>query len=167
MKLKHLFIPLTGLALISLASPSYAVDYKVYPGAGCQPRTGGQAGSFTTDETGFTNTSTQLLSVACPLVRDRTPDPDFFLLDPGVRVKSSNGAILTCTFFSMDQNGGRVSSVFRSTREDGPIPLVFGGTIPTKAAGSYVFLCNLPPNGKVINYSLGENGETSGETSGN
>jgi hypothetical protein len=49
MKLKQLFIPLTGLALISLASPSYAGDnqgfgwdYKTLPGAACQPHIGAQ-----------------------------------------------------------------------------------------------------------------------------
>jgi hypothetical protein len=39
MKLKRLFLPLIGLALVSLAAPSYAVgyDYKTFPGAACQP----------------------------------------------------------------------------------------------------------------------------------
>jgi hypothetical protein len=68
----------------------------------------------------------------------------------------------------MNQNGGFRNGVSQSTREDGPIALVFRGAARNnEAAGSYVFLCNLPPNGKVINYSNGENGETSGETHAN
>lgn len=57
MKLKQLFMPLSGLPLISLASPGYAGDkgpgwdYKTYPGSACQPTLGSYAGDFRTDYT--------------------------------------------------------------------------------------------------------------------
>jgi len=163
MKLKHLFMPLTGLAFISLASPSYAFDYKVYPGAGCQPSTSGQA--FRADSTGFTNTSTGPETVVCPIVRDRVRFAD--LLDPAVRVASSNGALLLCSFHSLNIDGGRVADsvpVFQATTSSVVNSLFFGLAtlaIPNVQDGTYVIECLLPPNGRVVNYTLGENGETS------
>lgn len=156
MKLKHLFIPLTGLALISLANPSYAADYKIYPGAGCQPGFGGEAGSFETFGTHIRNTSTQPQVVTCPLVREYAPATE--LLDPGMRVASYNGAYLTCYFLSYDQNGVLLDYVYKYTTSSAAFPLIFSGikTIKTLAAGSYAFQCSLPPNGIVFNYSLGE-----------
>ncbi|MGH8656001.1 MAG: hypothetical protein ACREYE_29170 [Gammaproteobacteria bacterium] len=73
MKLKHLFIPLTGLALISLASPSNAAgwDYKVFPGAACQPQDRAFGGDLRTLEYGdITNYNTSSRVVICPIVRD-------------------------------------------------------------------------------------------------
>jgi hypothetical protein len=163
MKLKLRFISLTGLALILLASLSYAVDYKIYPGVGCHPRFGEGAGSFARDVSGITNISATPQIVICPLVRDWIPVPEF--LDPGMRVRSSNGAVLSCTFFSMDQDGvalfGPISGITQSTTSDAPTSLVFPPqAIQTQAVGIYAFECTLPPNGEVINYSLGEAGET-------
>lgn len=160
MKLNRLFIPLTGLALLALASASFATDYKVYPGAGCQPVSGTEARLFVTNPTGITNIGSVDSFVACPVVRDRIPAPA--ALDPGMRVASANGARLVCAFYSMDQNGAILHEVVQSTTANGPTPLIFShsGPIRTAAAGSYAFECLLPPSGRVINYSLGEQGET-------
>jgi hypothetical protein len=154
MKLKLLF-GLAGLALISLANPIYASDYKVYPGSECRPAFGQDAGSFETHGTHIRNTSTQSRIVTCPLVREYLAATQG--LDPGMRVASSNGAVVTCYFFSYDQNGVQLDYVYRNTTSSVATPLVFSGrTIKTLAAGSYAFQCSLPPNGMVLNYSLGE-----------
>ena len=82
-------------------------------------------------------------------------------MDPGAHVRSSGGALLTCTFFSMNKNGVVVNSVARSTTASGVTPLIFsGGVINTAPAGSYTIQCQLPPGGRVINYSNGEDGNT-------
>jgi hypothetical protein len=160
MKLNQFLIPLTSLALISIASPSYATDYKVYPGSACQPAL--STDSFRTEMIGITNTSTtQTVSVNCPIVRDRIPVP--IALDPGVRVASSNGFTLQCLFYSLDQNGKVLDIISRSTTASTPTALVFsepGRNIKTQAAGSYNITCILPPKARVINYSIGESGET-------
>ena len=156
MKLKHLFGPLIGIALISLANPGSATDYKIYPGAGCQPAFGADAGSFEMLGTHIKNTSTEARVVTCPLVREYIAATE--QLDPGMRVASYNGATLICYFMSYDQNGFLLDYVSKHTTSSAPFPLIFSGvkTIATLAAGSYVFQCSLPPNGMVINYSLGE-----------
>jgi hypothetical protein len=160
MKCKQLFIPLTGLALLALVSASFATDYKVYPGAACQPTYGAEADYFYLDSTGITNVGPVPSIVTCPVVRDRVPAPG--ALDPGMRVASANGATLSCWFESMDQNGNVLHSVVQSTTASVPTPLIFSrnGPIRTEAAGSYTFGCWLPEGGRVINYSLGEQGET-------
>lgn len=54
MKLKQLFMPLTGLALISLAGPSYPYyDSKFQPGSACKPSEGTQIGDFLSLERDF------------------------------------------------------------------------------------------------------------------
>jgi hypothetical protein len=158
MKLNRLLMPFAGLALISLANPSHAVDYKIYPGAACQPLFGSQAALFRSDVNQIVNVGASNAFVTCPLERDRIEGG---ALDPGARVRSSGGALLTCTFFSMDQNGVVVSVVNRSTRASSATPLIFsGGVINTAPAGSYAIRCQLPPGGMVINYSNGEDGNT-------
>lgn len=157
MKLNQFLIPLTSLALISIASPSYATDYKVYPGSACQPSL--NTDSFRKDMVGIINLSSQTMFVNCPIVRDRIPTPK--ALDPGIRVASSNGLYLQCIFYSLDQNGNILDRISRDTTANTPTALVFSGqTIKTQAAGSYNITCILPPRAKVINYSIGESGET-------
>ena len=125
MKLKHLFGPLIGLAVISLPNPSIATDYKIYPGAGCQPAFGGQAGSFEMLGTYIKNTSTEARVVTCPLVREYIPATE--QLDPGMRVASYNGASLICYFMSYDQKGVLLDYVSQHTTSSDPFPLVFSG----------------------------------------
>lgn len=160
MKLKQWFIPLTGLVLFALASASFATDYKVYPGSGCQPTHGEEADYFYRDSSGITNVGPVPSIITCPVVRDRVPAPT--ALDPGMRVASAYGATLSCWFESIDQNGNALQSVVQSTTASVPTPLIFSrnGPIRTAAAGSYSFGCWLPEGGRVINYSLGEQGET-------
>ncbi len=76
MKLKQLFIPLTGLALISLASPSYAdspiyTDDKVFPGSQCQPVDGLETDVLRGPGYIYHNASpNKKLLVTCPILRD-------------------------------------------------------------------------------------------------
>ena len=160
MKTSRLFFFLTSFALLTPTGACFATDYKVYSGAECQPTYGNEAHYFTFDPGGITNDGPVPSFVTCPLVRDRIPSPG--ALDPGMRVISANGATLTCEFLSMDQNGKVLHSVTKSTSANVPTPLIFSrnGPIRTEAAGSYVFECWLPEKGRVINYSLGEVGET-------
>lgn len=154
MKLKLLFV-FTGLAVISLANPIYATDYKVYSGSGCRPAFGQDAGSFEAHGGYIKNVSSQVRTVSCPIVREHLPAAAE--LDPGMRVASSNGAVAMCTFYSYDQDGGQLDSVYRTTTSSKPTPLIFSGrTIRTLGSGSYAFQCSLPPNGMILNYSLGE-----------
>jgi hypothetical protein len=159
-KLKRLSALLLGLTPILLASPSYALDYKVYPGSGCQPVVGAQSGSFRRDNGSITYVGTDSGGfVNCPLERDWIPASAS--LDPGAWVASPNGGVLICEFYSKGQRGNHVDSVFRSTTASTPTPLIFSGRpIRTEGAGSYYIQCKLPPQGRVINYSIGEAGQT-------
>lgn len=160
MKLNQFLIPLTSLALISIASPSYARDYKVYPGSSCQP--GLNTDSFRSEMVGMTNTSTtQTMFVNCPIVRDRISPPNF--LDPSIRVASSNGLYLQCIFYSLDANGNILDRISRGTTLNTPTALVFNEraqNIKAHLPGSYSITCILPPRARVINYTVGESGET-------
>lgn len=116
MKLKHLFIPLTGLALTSLASPSYAGDngpgwdYKTHNGSQCQSGSGSQVGDFTFDGNGIWNINPSYRSVTCPIVRDSVSPT---ALDASVTVRSYGGKPLDCWFLSRDAYGGLVSYVYK------------------------------------------------------
>lgn len=156
MKSKHIFVPPTVLSLLLLADPSYGgADYKIYPGSACHPRFGNSA-AFDAHVNSLTNTSNSRQIVTCPLERDRIEGGD---IDPGAWVASAGGSALTCSFFSMNQQGVPVGvPVTRNTTSSSPTPLIFsGGTITTSPAGTYAITCSLPPGGKIFNYSNGEN----------
>jgi hypothetical protein len=159
MKLKQMFMPLTGLALISLASPSYAGDkgpgwdYKTYPGSACQPNLGSYAGDFQTDYTGISNTNpdaSQIRKVTCPIVRDSSNQAQ---LDLGVTAYGGN-----CVFVSMDPNGGIVYTLNKGFVDLSSATTQYYSVSAdnTRFDGIYVFECTLAPNGKVIKYISGE-----------
>jgi hypothetical protein len=159
MKLKHLFMPLAGLALISLASPSYAYDYKFQTGSACKPQEGTQVGDFIYPLGAIFNLSTSPRIVICPIVRDSVSEA---LLDIGVTVQSNGVNNLYCTFFSYDTNGGLISpSITKFTGERTPTKLYF--TVPagqTARDGNYEIRCTLPQSSYVFNYISGEDAPT-------
>lgn len=157
-KFKGLSALIIGFATLSLASPSYA-DYKVYPGSGCLPNVGKDSNVLNRDIQGIINVGFETAFVNCPIVRDRLEASP--LLDPGIKVVSRNGTNLSCTFYSMDQNGRALDSVYKSTSSTVPTSLIFSGRkLQNQAAGYYFIQCILPPGGRVIQYSIGEAGET-------
>jgi len=155
MKLTQFYLPLIGLAFISIASPSSAAgwDYKIHSGAQCQPAFGSQAADFF-GAVSRVNTNTASRTLVCPIVRDSgTPAA----IDAAVTVSSYNGQSLSCLFYSYDANGNYVASVSRTTTANAPTRLYFAlGATQTRQDGSYFIDCSLPQYGRVINYISGE-----------
>lgn len=159
MKLKQLFMPLTGLALISLASPSYAYDYKFQPGSACKPQEGTQVGDFLYPLGAIFNRSASRRLVVCPIVRDSVSQA---VLDSGVTVQSVGvNNYIFCTFYSYDTNGRLIAQITKYTAEKTPTKLYFPvGQNQTAFDGNYEIRCNLPQSGYVFNYTSGENAPT-------
>jgi hypothetical protein len=170
MKLKQLFIPLTGLALISLASPSYAGDnqgigwdYKTQPGAACQPHIGAQAGDFERYTNSIRNASDTDHRVICPIVRDTVTSTD---LDIGVTVTTG----VSCTFNTTNYKGDDVGQFDPSSTQgfDNGTEIQYFSVIPANPAidspgvaqGYYALQCMLPPSGRVFSYGSGELAES-------
>ena len=57
MKLKQVFLPLIGLALVALASQGAAYDYKIHPGSLCQATVGAEAIYFDRGAGGIVSTT--------------------------------------------------------------------------------------------------------------
>ena len=170
LKRKLSYMPLTGLALISLASSSYAGDfgfgwdYKTIPGAACQPQIGAQAGNFERFPHSILNVSRTASTVICPIVRDTvhvTP------LDIGVTVTKG----VKCQFSIMNYAGNEdhPRSPFDPTsitdlggdREIQYFEVLKAKKIdPEGFVGYYALQCTLPPDTEVFSYISGEQAKT-------
>jgi hypothetical protein len=172
MKLNQFIIPLTGLALISLASPSHAGDlgpgwdYKGQPGAACQPLLGAQAADFDRYPHYIQNVSNIGRTVICPIVRDSVFPTN---LDIGVvvsRTDDKKQGGVKCDFYSMNEYGDTIGSPVQPSEVVPEIPPpAFSDretqyfsvkAEQTKQDGSYAIECILQSNGRVFSYRSGE-----------
>jgi hypothetical protein len=165
------WLPVTGFALICLAGPSAAGDghgigwdYKILPGAACQPQFGVQAGDFERNPFSIRNVSEPgtSRSVICPIVRDTVNE---YNLDVGVTVTTN----VRCTFHIMNFKGDQVDPVFEPASTQGLdvdreiqyfAPRANPEIDPFGFVGYYAIQCVLPPSGQVFSYIIGELTET-------
>ena len=175
------WLPLTGFALISLASPwhAYGFDYKIYRFS-LQTSTGDTA-VITERGPGYIyHTQVRpigqpqvLLTVTCPIIRDRVPHlgptaPDERTpLDVGVwfqtflRLERIDQTV-TCTFFSLDETG---TELFTSQQSTNPSidHQALSWTVKaeqTAKDGTYSINCQLPTYVALLRYIAGEDKET-------
>jgi hypothetical protein len=158
-----------AVALVCGIGPSAAGDrgkgwdYKILPGAACQPATPDVAANLIRTPVGLQNNSLQdRQHVLCPIVRDTVNEYD---LDAGVAVSHD----VSCQFYVMDYRG-----VYAPGTPHNPIgTIVTNGVFihyfqvkanpnvdPPGFVGYYNLSCILPAGGAVYSYGLGENADT-------
>jgi hypothetical protein len=160
MRLKQLFLLLAGLMLISL--PSYAYDYKIYPGALCQPIDGAQVGDLFKN-LGFVlnRNGQQPRGVSCPIIRDRVPHAgqpgERTPLDIGVWINTT-GIAVQCSLVITNEGGGVILYNTQYTDPVGGLQGLFWLVAPEQTAieGTYSIDCLLPPNTLLLRYIAGE-----------
>ena len=159
------------LALLSLALslPSAAGDrgkgwdYKILPGAACQPSSNIDAADLLRTPIGIVNNGRDARSVLCPIVRDTVNEYD---LDIGVTVTPG----VTCQFYIMNYKG-----VYAAGTPHDPSSTAVLDTVkeihyflikanpnvdPPGFVGYYALACRLPGGGAVFSYGSGENADT-------
>jgi hypothetical protein len=161
MKLKQVFLPLIGLALVAFASQGAAYDYKVHPGSQCQATVGAEAIYFDRGAGGFIFNNSQFdLRVECPILRDNSFPAQ---LDVGIWLDMAFAGTISCTFWSMNSGGAPVAQLPQSVTFSGPgAQPIYWAVAPSQTAfdGTYSIQCTLPPLGFVLRYIGGENAPT-------
>jgi hypothetical protein len=164
MKLTQLSLPLTGLALISLASPSYADrDYKVHPGSQCQPSDGLEVGNFLRGPGFIYNTNpNQRLLVTCPVLRDRIgPGATLF----AVTLDGTAGQSIECRLFILNVFGAEVYSASQFTNPNlntNSLQWEITAEQSGGTSGTYSINCELPVNVFLLQYRIWELENTDG-----
>jgi hypothetical protein len=170
MKRSISFLPLLGLALLALSGPSAGGDlgkgwdYKILPGAACQPNSAIDAADLLRTPIGIVNNGPRdRRTVLCPIVRDTVNEYD---LDIGVTVTTG----VTCQFYVMNYKGvyaagtphGPSSTAVIDTGKEIHYFLIKANpnVDPPGFVGYYVLDCRLPPGGAVFSYGSGENADT-------
>jgi hypothetical protein len=139
-------------------------DYKILPGAACQPATPDVAANLLRTPIGLQNNSLQdRQEVVCPIVRDTVNEYD---LDIGVLV--SRG--VNCRFFVMNYQGVYAAgtphepigtNVIDNLKRIDYFQVTANPNVdPPGFVGYYNLSCILPPGGIVFSYGSGENADT-------
>jgi hypothetical protein len=172
---KFWWLPLTGFAFISLASPwpAYSFDYKIHPGSLCQPFVHDPAGPFFRSA-GFifhdNVNAVRLPTVTCPIIRDRVPHEgkpqELTKLDVGIWFTNigviTGDQTVTCRFISLRGDGSVLSSLQQLTNPNLVTQALFWAVKPEETAldGTYSIDCELPAGMRLLRYVVGEDGET-------
>jgi hypothetical protein len=169
MKRSIWFLPLLGLALLALSFPSAAGDrgkgwdYKILPGAACQPLSAIDAADLRRTPIGIVNNARDDRTVLCPIVRDTVNEYD---LDIGVTVTTG----VTCQFYVMNYKGVYAAgtphdpiskAVIDTVKEIHYFRIIANPNVdPPGFVGYYNLSCTLPGAGAVFSYASGENADT-------
>ena len=167
---KRWWLPLTGFALISLATPWHAYgaefDYKIHPGSICQPSVGAEAVVFIRGP-GFIYhtdvTAEQPLTVTCPFIRDRVAlagqTKELTRLDVGVWLNGTTGHRIECAFHSEREDGAGIFAETKFTTDPTQdTQALFWDVKPenTPIDGTYSIVCQLPAYVFLLRYIIGE-----------
>jgi hypothetical protein len=170
MKRSVVCIPLLGFSLLWIAGPSAAGDhgkgwdYKILPGAACQPYSAVDATDLLRTPIGILNNGPRdERTVLCPIVRDTVNEYD---LDIGVTVTTG----VTCQFWVMNYRGVYAAgtphnasnmAVLDTGKEIHYFSVKANPDVdPPGFVGYYNLSCRLPPGGGVFSYISGENADT-------
>jgi hypothetical protein len=162
---------ITGLALISLASPSYAAgggegaggvgDYKLHPGSKCQPSLGSESGDVIRGPGFIYNTNpNKTLSVTCPILRDNIIKGTARF---SVRLDTARQSI-QCRLFALNVDGAELFSSTKFTDPNLSISSLHWDITAeqTSILGTYSINCELPVNVFLLSYFIQEEPHTDG-----
>jgi hypothetical protein len=154
MKATSVFLS-TALAVVLAAASGAHADTKVYNGNACQAQQGEQAVNL------FRSTvdvrvvpGSPGLNVTCPIVRDNTENLDG-IESADVRVQSPTTAELLCQIQSRTALGEllQFDNVTTTSQNVNVLPLKLD---VSSIGGTYGLICSLPPEGRILGYSVTE-----------
>ena len=155
----------SALALAGAASigAHAATDWKGYAGVNCMAQSNSDPmRRSAVNQTAFANTSTGLVTVFCPVVRDVWEGGDNRVSAVAVRFRNRNSAVTgRCEFSSHDQSGYKIATQTLAA-PFGETTLNFG-PMAAESWGSYVLTCLLPGRDPasglqsyIVNYRVDE-----------
>jgi hypothetical protein len=176
---RHLFSPrqqtrhfLTGtlfaLSVLTTGGPASALDGKTYPGIACQPTDQSQVYRAPNSSGIFNPSTTSLLSVNCPVVRDTIPGNSTAgiaqVLMTVVDGNTTAGFNLNCAIASSSSTGQVIEVAITASKNDAnpsTQQLTPMKDIASVSGGYYVLNCTIPPRQRglsgIVMYQVDEN----------
>lgn len=154
MKAKIVFLS-TALAVVLAAASGAHADTKVYTGNACQAQLGDRAGDlFRSTLDVRINVGAPGLNVVCPIVRHNTENLDG-IERADVRVQSPTTEELLCQMQSRTALGEllQFTNVTTTSQNVNVLPLKLD---VSSIGGTYSLICSLPPQGRILGYSVTE-----------
>lgn len=152
---KHAALGLGALALMTgFQAPVQAADVKLYPGAQCMPKAPNDGYYLMRYVLFLSNDGQSVDEVICPATRDNVGNTNG-TTEPYVRVRSHNGAPLTCSLYALGPYGNIIASKTATTtsNSDASLNLDLNSSVGN---GYYAIQCALPPGGRIYGYRVGE-----------
>jgi hypothetical protein len=172
MTLRTFWLSLAGV-FVALAGtqPANSYDYKIHPGALCQPQWGDQAVNFNRRAGNIVLSAALAMSdVTCPIIRDRVPHwgrPDERTrIDAGMHLSIGVGqeTSIKCQWISTDENGKIIAELDPNTMYTSPLGTfsMFWDVKPSDTAidGAYSIDCQIPAGATLLRYVIGEDRST-------
>jgi hypothetical protein len=160
-----MFVALAGM------QPANSFDYKIHPGALCQPERGDQAVHFNRIAGFIVHTIAGATPVVtCPIIRDRVPHAgrkdELTRIDAGMHFSIGFGqeTKIKCQWKSSDENGRLIARLDPNTKFISPLGTlsIFWDVKPSDTAidGAYSIDCQIPAGATLLRYVIGEDGST-------
>lgn len=169
---RTLWLSAAGIFLaLAGTQPANSFDYKIYPGALCQPHWGADAVNFNRNASFIVhNKPGATLSLICPIIRDRVPHSgqphERTRIDAGMHFSIGRGQenMINCRWISSDEDGKQIASLDPNTKIISPLGTLsmFWDVKPSDTAidGSYGIDCQIPAGANLLRYVIGEDGST-------
>ena len=154
MKATSVFLS-TALAVVLTAASGAHADTKVYTGNACQAQLGDRAGDlFRSTLDVRVNEGAPGLNVVCPIVRHNTENLNG-IERADVRVQSPTTEELLCQMQSRTALGEllQFTNVATTSQNVNVLPLKLD---VSSIGGTYSLICSLPPQGRILGYSVTE-----------
>jgi hypothetical protein len=145
----------TAVAVVLAAAAGAHAATKVYTGNACQAQQGDRAGDLfrSTLDVRVTDGAPGL-NVTCPIVRHNTENLDG-IARADVRVQSPTTEALLCQMQSRTALGALLQFTNVTTTSQNVNVLAFKLEV-SAIGGTYSLICSLPPQGRILGYSVTE-----------